>query len=118
MVLEPGERVGVAEVGLLATVGAVKLQVYQQPSVAVLSTGESRRLLGCQGTLRAGWGGRRSGCLEGARVSLLALVVAVQLQLYRQPSVAVLSTGGSSQRTWGGGGSGSEWEMGWGWGWW
>jgi molybdopterin biosynthesis enzyme len=40
VVLSAGERVGVAEVGILATVGAVQLPVYRQPLVAVLSTGE------------------------------------------------------------------------------
>lgn len=37
--LEAGERVGVAEVGILATVGAVQLPVHRRPKVAVLSTG-------------------------------------------------------------------------------
>jgi molybdopterin biosynthesis enzyme len=39
IVLEAGERVGVAEVGILATVGAVQLPVHRRPKVAVLSTG-------------------------------------------------------------------------------
>jgi hypothetical protein len=39
VVLEAGERVGVAEVGILATVGAVQLPVHRRPKVAVLSTG-------------------------------------------------------------------------------
>lgn len=40
VVLEAGERVGVAEVGILATVGAVKLPVHAVPALAVLSTGD------------------------------------------------------------------------------
>ena len=41
-VLAKGEVVGVAEVGILATVGAATgLQVYGRPHVAVLSTGET-----------------------------------------------------------------------------
>ncbi|KAG2449667.1 hypothetical protein HYH02_005196 [Chlamydomonas schloesseri] len=39
-VLQAGERVGVAEVGILATVGAVSLRVHTTPRVAVLSTGD------------------------------------------------------------------------------
>ena len=39
-VLDAGEFVGVAEVGILATVGATHVQVYSRPHVAVLSTGE------------------------------------------------------------------------------
>lgn len=39
VVLRAGERVGVAEVGILATVGAVQLAVHAVPRVAVLSTG-------------------------------------------------------------------------------
>jgi hypothetical protein len=44
-VLSTGDRVGVAEVGLLATVGAVALRVRPTPKVAVLSTGELLCLL-------------------------------------------------------------------------
>ncbi|KXZ48662.1 hypothetical protein GPECTOR_26g565 [Gonium pectorale] len=40
VVLRAGERVGVAEVGILATVGAVQLRVHATPKVAVLSTGD------------------------------------------------------------------------------
>lgn len=40
VVLEAGERVGVAEVGILATVGAAKLPVHRRPKLAVLSTGD------------------------------------------------------------------------------
>ncbi|MEW5308598.1 MAG: hypothetical protein WDW38_000543 [Sanguina aurantia] len=40
VVLAAGETVGTAEVGLLATVGAVSLSVYRRPRVAVLSTGD------------------------------------------------------------------------------
>jgi gephyrin len=39
-VLRAGERLGVAEVGLLATVGATHVQVYPRPRVAILSTGD------------------------------------------------------------------------------
>eukprot|EP00798_Chlamydomonas_sp_ICE-L_P023126 gene23126-30327_t len=40
-VLEKGELIGVAEVGILATVGATSgLQVYGRPHVAILSTGD------------------------------------------------------------------------------
>ncbi|PNW77779.1 hypothetical protein CHLRE_10g451400v5 [Chlamydomonas reinhardtii] len=39
-VLQAGERVGVAEMGILATVGAVSLKVHATPRVAVLSTGD------------------------------------------------------------------------------
>jgi gephyrin len=39
-VLRTGERLGVAEVGLLATVGATHVQVYPRPRVAILSTGD------------------------------------------------------------------------------
>ena len=39
-VLEAGEVVGVAEIGILATVGAVTVKVYKRPHVAVLSTGD------------------------------------------------------------------------------
>ncbi len=38
--LGAGEVVGVAEVGILATVGSVSVQVVRRPHVAVLSTGE------------------------------------------------------------------------------
>jgi len=39
-VLAAGERIGIAEVGILATVGAVTLPVHRHPLVAVLSTGD------------------------------------------------------------------------------
>lgn len=39
-VLEAGEVVGVAEIGILATVGAVEVSVFKRPHVAVLSTGD------------------------------------------------------------------------------
>lgn len=42
VVLQAGERVGVAEIGILATVGAVKLPVHRRPKVAVLSTGMTK----------------------------------------------------------------------------
>lgn len=40
VVLQAGERLGVAEIGLLATVGAVTVPVYPPVRVAVLSTGD------------------------------------------------------------------------------
>ena len=40
MVLERGERLGPAEVGLLATIGAQSVDVSRRPLVAVLSTGD------------------------------------------------------------------------------
>jgi gephyrin len=39
-VLAAGERLGPAEIGLLATVGASRVTVYPRPRVAVLSTGD------------------------------------------------------------------------------
>lgn len=39
-VLEAGDRLGPAEIGLLATVGAARVSVYGRPTVAVLSTGD------------------------------------------------------------------------------
>lgn len=45
VVLEAGERIGVAEIGILATVGAVELPVHRRPKVAVLSTGKLTVLL-------------------------------------------------------------------------
>jgi molybdopterin molybdotransferase len=40
LVLSAGERIGAAEVGLLATVGCVAVPVYRKPRVAVLATGD------------------------------------------------------------------------------
>ncbi len=40
LVLDAGERLGAAEIGLLATVGAVDVAVHPRPRVAVLSTGD------------------------------------------------------------------------------
>jgi gephyrin len=40
LVLAAGERLGPAEIGLLATIGAAQASVYPQPRVAVLSTGD------------------------------------------------------------------------------
>jgi hypothetical protein len=42
--LPRGIRVGPAEVGLLAAVGAVLVEVYQLPKIALLSTGDEVRL--------------------------------------------------------------------------
>jgi gephyrin len=39
-VLTRGSRLGAAEVGLLAAVGAVQVEVYKLPKVAILSTGD------------------------------------------------------------------------------
>ncbi|KAL6518700.1 calnexin Cnx1 [Orobanche hederae] len=40
LVLKFGERLGAAEVGLLATVGVTAVKVYRTPKIAVLSTGD------------------------------------------------------------------------------
>lgn len=40
MVLAAGTRLGAAEIGLLATVGAVDVPIYPRPKVAVLSSGD------------------------------------------------------------------------------
>uniref|UniRef100_A0A061S380 Molybdopterin biosynthesis protein CNX1 n=1 Tax=Tetraselmis sp. GSL018 TaxID=582737 RepID=A0A061S380_9CHLO len=39
-VLSAGDRVGAAEIGILATVGAVRVKVHPRPRVAVMSTGD------------------------------------------------------------------------------
>ena len=39
VVLREGERLGPAELGLMATVGVTRVEVYRRPRVAVLSTG-------------------------------------------------------------------------------
>jgi len=39
-VLSAGQRLGFAEIALLATVGKAKLRVYRQPHVAILATGD------------------------------------------------------------------------------
>ncbi len=46
VVLQAGERLGPAEIGLLATVGAVEVPVHPRPRVAVLSTGDELVELG------------------------------------------------------------------------
>eukprot|EP00283_Hemiselmis_rufescens_P022639 CAMPEP_0173464550 /NCGR_PEP_ID=MMETSP1357-20121228/70147_1 /TAXON_ID=77926 /ORGANISM="Hemiselmis rufescens, Strain PCC563" /LENGTH=404 /DNA_ID=CAMNT_0014432467 /DNA_START=28 /DNA_END=1238 /DNA_ORIENTATION=- len=53
-VLSRGDVVGPAEVGLLATVGAVTAMVSPQPTVAVLSTGDELAEPDDQGPLRPG----------------------------------------------------------------
>ncbi|GFP97590.1 molybdopterin biosynthesis protein cnx1 [Phtheirospermum japonicum] len=40
LVLKSGERLGAAEIGLLATVGVTAVKVYRAPKIAVLSTGD------------------------------------------------------------------------------
>ncbi|KAL6978017.1 calnexin Cnx1, partial [Sarracenia purpurea var. burkii] len=40
VVLKSGERLGAAEIGLLATVGLMIVKVYPSPTIAVLSTGD------------------------------------------------------------------------------
>lgn len=40
VVLKSGERIGAAEIGLLATIGVVMVKVYPIPTIAVLSTGD------------------------------------------------------------------------------
>ena len=39
-VLSAGDRLGPAEIGLLATVGVTWVKVYQKPLIGVLSTGD------------------------------------------------------------------------------
>jgi molybdenum cofactor synthesis domain-containing protein len=39
VVLEPGERLGPARIGALAAIGLTEVEVYAQPTVAILSTG-------------------------------------------------------------------------------
>lgn len=39
-VLSAGDRLGPAEIGLLATVGVTKVKVYEKPTIKVLSTGD------------------------------------------------------------------------------
>ena len=46
-VLTTGDRIGPAEVGLLAAVGVTKVKVYQRPTVGVLSTGNEVCLCVC-----------------------------------------------------------------------
>lgn len=45
VVLREGERLGPAELGLMATVGVTKVEVYRRPRVAVLSTGNEVGLI-------------------------------------------------------------------------
>jgi molybdopterin molybdotransferase len=40
VLLEPGRRLGFAEIALLATVGRPRVQVYRKPEVAILATGD------------------------------------------------------------------------------
>lgn len=47
-VLEPGQRLGPAEIGLLATVGHSPVRVHRRPRVAVLSTGNELADLGVE----------------------------------------------------------------------
>lgn len=47
-VLEPGRRLGAAELGLLATLGHSPVRVYRRPRVAVLSTGNELADLGTE----------------------------------------------------------------------
>ena len=42
-VLMAGDRLGPAEIGLLAAVGVTKVKVYQRPTVGILSTGNEVR---------------------------------------------------------------------------
>jgi molybdopterin biosynthesis enzyme len=50
-VLQPGELIGPAEMGILATVGVVRVPVHRRPQVAITSTGDE--VSGCVG-LRCG----------------------------------------------------------------
>lgn len=47
-VLAPGQRLGPAEIGLLATLGHSPLRVYRRPRVAILSTGNELADLGVE----------------------------------------------------------------------
>jgi molybdopterin molybdotransferase len=47
-VLEPGQRLGPAEIGLLATLGHSPVRVHRRPRVAVLSTGNELADLGAE----------------------------------------------------------------------
>ncbi len=47
-VLSPGQRLGPAEIGLLATLGHSPVRVYRQPRVAILSTGNELADLGVE----------------------------------------------------------------------
>jgi hypothetical protein len=42
-VLQPGELIGPAEIGILATVGVVQVPVHRRPHVAITSTGDEVR---------------------------------------------------------------------------
>jgi molybdopterin molybdotransferase len=48
LVLEPGRRLGAAEVGLLATLGWNPVRVHRRPRVAILSTGDELADLGTE----------------------------------------------------------------------
>lgn len=48
LVLEPGVRIGAAEVGLLATLGYSQVRVYRRPRVAIMSTGNELADLGTE----------------------------------------------------------------------
>jgi len=48
IVLEPGHRLGAAEIGLLATLGRPRVEVYRRPRVAILSTGNEIADLGTE----------------------------------------------------------------------
>ena len=50
VVLKEGERLGPAELGLMATVGVISVEAYRRPCVAVLSTGNEVRR-----TMHAPW---------------------------------------------------------------
>ena len=45
-VLSAGDRLGPAEIGLLASVGVISIKVYQRPLIGVLSTGDEVRHFG------------------------------------------------------------------------
>jgi molybdopterin molybdotransferase len=48
IVLEPGQRIGAAEIGLLATLGRPRVTVYRRARVAILSTGNEIADLGTE----------------------------------------------------------------------
>ena len=78
-VLDAGEVVGVAEVGILATVGATSLEVFGRPHVGVLSTGRMPwwEALCTVGSLLIGssWCLVLIDALEGGSVSSLIFMI-------------------------------------------
>ena len=69
-VLPAGIRIGPAEVGLLAAVGAIQVEVYKRPTVALLSTGDEVCTQAVNGAVSAQGGVTSSG--KKSAVFLLA----------------------------------------------